>query len=87
MEAYGYLNSNVLSQISASAVDLFSGTLPIFNMSGDSVFNNLVILIGTLSALMYFYFSREQSGSYGKFTRVGIYFLMISFGASFGFGL
>jgi hypothetical protein len=36
---------------------------------------------------MYFYFSREQTGSYGKFTRLGIYFLMISFGASFGFAV
>jgi hypothetical protein len=56
-------------------------------MSGDSVFNNIIILVGTISALMYFYFSREQTGSYGKFTRLGIYFLMISFGASFGFAV
>ena len=56
-------------------------------MSGDSVFNNIIILVGTVSALMYFYFSREQTGSYGKFTRLGIYFLMISFGASFGFAV
>ena len=87
LKAYGYLSSNVLSQISASAVDIFSGSLPFFNMSGDSVFNNIIILVGTVSALMYFYFSREQTGSYGKFTRLGIYFLMISFGASFGFAV
>ena len=87
LKAYGYLSSNVLSQISASAVDIFSGSLPLFSMSGDSVFNNIIILVGTISALMYFYFSREQTGSYGKFTRLGIYFLMISFGASFGFAV
>ena len=56
-------------------------------MSGDSVFNNIIILVGTVSALMYFYFSREQSGAYGRFTRLGVYFLMISFGASFGFAV
>jgi hypothetical protein len=36
---------------------------------------------------MYFYFSKEQRGNFGKLTRVGIYFLMISFGASFGFAV
>jgi len=56
-------------------------------MSGPSIFNNIVIFIGTISALMYFYFSREQSGAYGRFTRLGVYFLMISFGASFGFAV
>ncbi len=36
---------------------------------------------------MYFYFSREHTGNFGKLTKVGIYFLMISFGASFGFAV
>ena len=87
LKAFGYLNSNVLNQVSASVVTLFSEDLPFFNISGESVFNNLVLLIGTISSLMYFYFSKEQSGNFGKLTRVGIYFLMISFGASFGFAV
>ena len=36
---------------------------------------------------MYFYFSREHTGNFGRLTKVGIYFLMISFGASFGFAV
>jgi hypothetical protein len=36
---------------------------------------------------MYFYFSKEQTGNFGRFTRLGIYFLMVSFGASFGFAV
>ncbi|MEC7822834.1 MAG: hypothetical protein VYA20_03665 [Candidatus Neomarinimicrobiota bacterium] len=87
LKAFGYLKSNVVEQVKSTAVDLFSGDLPIFAMSGDSIFNNIVIFIGTISALMYFYFSREQSGTYGRFTRLGVYFLMISFGASFGFAV
>ena len=92
LKAFGYLNSNVLNQVSASAVDLFSGSLPFFYndttpFSGDTVFNNIVLVVGTLSALMYFYFSKEQTGNFGRFTRLGIYFLMISFGASFGFAV
>ena len=87
LKAFGYLNSNVLNQVKASSVDIFSGSLPFFSLGGDSVFNNIVLVVGTLSALMYFYFSKEQSGNFGKLTRVGIYFLMISFGASFGFAV
>ena len=87
LKAFGYLSSNVISQVKSTAVELFSGELPFFAMSGPSIFNNIVIFIGTISALMYFYFSREQSGAYGRFTRLGVYFLMISFGASFGFAV
>jgi hypothetical protein len=36
---------------------------------------------------MYFYFSREHKGAFGRVARLGIYFLMISFGASFGFAV
>ena len=92
LKAFGYLNSNVLNQVKASSIDLFSGSLPFFYddftpFSGDTLFNNIILVIGTLSALMYFYFSKEQKGNFGKFTRLGIYFLMISFGASFGFAV
>ena len=36
---------------------------------------------------MYFYFSREHTGNFGKLSKLGIYFLMVSFGASFGFAV
>ena len=87
LKAFGYLNSNVLNQVKASSVDIFSGSLPFFSLNGDSVFNNIVLVVGTLSALMYFYFSKEQTGNFGRFTRLGIYFLTVSFGASFGFAV
>ena len=47
--------------------------------------SNLVIVIGVLSVLTYFFFSIEHKGGAGRMARVGILFLMISFGASFGF--
>ena len=43
--------------------------------------------MGTVTGLLYFYFSKEHKGVFGKVTKVGIYFLMISFGASFGFAV
>ena len=87
LRAYGYLNSNILEQVKASTVSLFGGDLPLFSLLRESVFNNILILVGTLCGLLYFYFSREQKGTLGRVARIGVYFLMISFGASFGFAV
>jgi hypothetical protein len=35
--------------------------------------------------LVYFFFSLEHKGVVGKTARVGVWFLMITFGAAFGF--
>jgi hypothetical protein len=46
---------------------------------------NLVIVIGTFCGLVYFFFSKEHKGTFGGFAKVGIWFIMVSFGASFGY--
>ncbi|MBM4398998.1 MAG: hypothetical protein FJ041_01525 [Candidatus Cloacimonetes bacterium] len=46
--------------------------------------NLFLILIGTISVLLYFYFSKAHTGLYGKFTTLGKWYMMIGFGASFG---
>lgn len=48
-------------------------------------FSNLVLVVGTVSCLFYFFFSTEHRGPvYGNVARIGIWYLMISFGAAFG---
>jgi hypothetical protein len=47
--------------------------------------NTLLILIGVISVLFYFFFSIEHNGAARRVARVGIYFLMVSFGAAFGY--
>jgi hypothetical protein len=47
--------------------------------------NNIVLYVGVISTLIYFYFSREHKGALGATSRVGIVFIMIAFGASFGY--
>lgn len=44
---------------------------------------NLVIVISVLSSLTYFNFSVEHKGLIGRISRMGVWVLMISFGASF----
>lgn len=48
-------------------------------------FSKLLLLLGLLAGLVYFYFSIEQKGPVGKVSRFGIWVLMIGFGASFGY--
>lgn len=47
--------------------------------------NGIIILIGVVSVLFYFFFSVEHSGAGKMIARAGILFLMISFGAAFGY--
>ncbi len=47
--------------------------------------NNAVIYIGVITTLTYFYFSREHTGVLGILSRIGIVFIMVAFGASFGY--
>ncbi|MEF8787894.1 MAG: hypothetical protein V5A84_02380, partial [Planctomycetota bacterium] len=45
----------------------------------------LTIMLGVVSVLCYFFFSAEHSGTLGIFSRIGIMFLMVAFGATFGY--
>jgi len=47
--------------------------------------DSLAIMLGVMSVLCYFFFSAEHKGVLGAFSRVGIMFLMVAFGASFGY--
>ncbi len=46
---------------------------------------SLVILTGVIATLVYFYFSTEHKGVLRPASRLGIIFIMIGFGASFGY--
>ena len=76
---YAFLNSNVLIQIKASAID--------FTSDWGTIINGLIVFIGTLTGLIYFFYSTEHKGVVGRLSRIGIYFLMIKFGAAFGFAV
>ena len=79
LKFYVFINSNILLQIRSSAID--------FSLSYFEIFNQLIILIGVICGLIYFFFSKEHKGTIGKISKLGVYFLMIKFGASFGFAV
>jgi hypothetical protein len=71
------LHGEVLPQSRDTIMSLTTG--------GADILWNLVMMVGVFSVLIYFYFSAEHKGALGKVSRVGVWFLMISFGASFGY--
>jgi len=66
------MQARVIEQIGANALPLTSVT-------------NVLIVIGLLGTLAYFFFSMKHKGILGVFARTGIVFLMVGFGASFGY--
>jgi hypothetical protein len=45
---------------------------------------NPILIVGVFCCLIYFFFSKEHRGATGAAATVGIWFLMVSFGASYG---
>lgn len=78
----GFLKADFLSQIRNSIMPLFVPGSP--SPVGDTV-ANLLIVGGVLCCLVYFFFSVEHKGVVGHVSRIGIWFLMITFGAGFGY--
>lgn len=78
-----YLQSDFIAQIRSSLVPLIVMHNGSFSIGGT--FTNIVIVFGVLSALIYFFFSKEHKGWFGGSARAGIWILMVAFGAAFGY--
>lgn len=84
-----YLQSFVIRQVAANMMDpgeffglIFGGNGAAGVVQGIGA---IIIIIGTICGLAYFYFSAEHKGVFGGAARLGIWMLMIGFGATFGY--
>ena len=77
------IEDTVRPLLSMAGPDGLTVSLNLFN-SGSHL-NALIILFGVSSVLFYFFFSVEHSGAGRAVARTGVMFLMISFGAGFGY--
>ena len=66
------LKARVLQQIGATTANVTS-------LSG------IIMLIGVITTILYFYFSREHKGILRPAAKIGTYYMMIFFGATFGY--
>ncbi|HET9950930.1 MAG TPA: hypothetical protein VFS09_03955 [Candidatus Eisenbacteria bacterium] len=58
--------------------------LPLSSLQSTTLVS-AIFIVGVYSVLIYFFFSKEQNAVTKPLARLGIWFLMISFGAAFGF--
>ena len=85
-----YLEADFVNQIRNTILPLLvlnynpQGTLQ-YTASLWSSVRNLLIVTGVLSGLVHFFFSMQHKGIAGRVSRVGIWFLMITFGAAFAY--
>lgn len=90
-----YLRSDFVEQVSSTMLPLlvdwngvggfFSALDLSFGGQFVSIVTNLAIFTGVICGIVYFFFSKEHTGLFGKASRFGIWILMITFGAAFGY--
>ncbi len=78
MNLVGYLQSNALTQVEGTIVSL-AGSDPM------EVISSVILVVGVVCGLVYFFFSKAHTGVIGGAANVGITLLMVAFGASFGY--
>lgn len=80
-----FLNADFVQQVRSTILPLvvFMNSDANRTIDWNKSIQNTVIVFSVLSSLTYFYFSVEHKGIIGRISRVGIWVLMISFGASF----
>ena len=78
LKTTGFAQGDLVAQAQASLQPLWSSDV----WTGV---NAILFTIGLLASLLYFFYSREHKGVLGIAARTGIVFLMVSFGAGYGY--
>jgi len=79
LKTTGFAQGDLVAQVQASLTPLW--------FPGDpwASFNAVLFTVGLLTSLLYFFYSREHRGALGWSSKAGIWFLMVSFGAGYGY--
>ncbi len=65
-------------------VAIYGSTIVSGNLTAWDVFGSVLMVVGVICTLTYFFFSVEHTGPIKWTSKIGIAFLMIGFGAAFG---
>jgi len=74
----GFAQGDFVAQVQGSLQPLWTGQVA-------SSLNALVFTVGLTTSLLFFFYSREHKGALGVASKLGIFFLMVSFGAGYGY--
>jgi hypothetical protein len=77
----------LLSELHGIVLPQMQNTM--LSLSGSGGLNStilaIILVVGVITTLLFFYFSHPHTGVLGGTAKIGIWFIMISFGAHFGF--
>ncbi|MEO6462070.1 MAG: hypothetical protein ABIP29_03255 [Candidatus Eisenbacteria bacterium] len=79
LKVTGFAQAEVIEQVRATMVPLWNPADPVSSL------NHLILVVGVITTLVFFFFSKEHKGAIGATAKVGIWYLMVSFGAAYGF--
>lgn len=71
------ITASIIRQIQTQ-INAFQTTTPM------KTFSSILLLVGFVTSLMYFVFTREHTGVFGYGVKIGRYFMMATFGTVFG---
>lgn len=77
------IQADIIRQIQATI--LTPQNFQAWNAGPTGIIWSVILFVGVACTLSYFYFSREHKGVLGATSKVGIIFIMIGFGAAFGY--
>lgn len=79
LKTTGFAQGDLVAQVQASLTPLW--------FPGDpwASFNAILFMVGLLTSLLFFFYSREHRGALGWSSKAGLWFLMVSFGAGYGY--
>ena len=75
-----YIQGDLIKQTEATIIPLYAD-----GQSWTASLNALILLVGCLTVLVYFFFSVKHEGVVKHISRLGTWYLMIFFGAAFGY--
>ena len=78
LQTTGFAQGDFVAQVQASLQPLWTGNF------GTSV-SAVIFTVGLITSLLFFFFSREHKGALGVASRIGVFFLMVGFGAGYGY--
>ncbi len=86
-----YTGASIPATIQASIIKQIQGTIltpenfASWHAGSAGIIWSIILFIGVLCTISYFYFSKEHKGFLGTTSRIGIIYVMIGFGAAFGY--
>ena len=78
LKTTAFAQADLVAQVQGSLQPLLTGHF-------WSSFRAILFTVGLITSLLYFFYSREHKGTLGVLARTGVVFLMISFGAGYGY--